>query len=123
MTLKVITLHKSNHRQAAPTLRKIADEIEAGEYGKVGSIAVALLGDRLEVFAAGPDADGTAVACLLQAGAKVFLLTKGGVATTGNWTGAYGEFFIAWCPMPKRNKQRERELGLSPTNPCTSTGD
>jgi hypothetical protein len=46
--------------------------------------------------------------------AKVQLLTIGAVATSGNWTGAYGEFYVAWCPLPKRNKAKERELGVLP---------
>jgi hypothetical protein len=68
--LNVVVLHESNYRQPAATLRVIADEIEAGVYGHVGSLAVALLGDRLEVFAAGQDSDPTSAACVLQAGAN-----------------------------------------------------
>lgn len=81
--MKVITLHEHNYRQAAPTLRKIADEIEAGDYGAVGTVAIALLGDRLEVFAAGPDSDGTSAACVLQAGANKIInaLVNHGVDT------------------------------------------
>lgn len=44
--------------------------------------------------------------------AKVLLLTKGGIAVSGNWTGRLGEFFCAWAPLPKRDKKRERELGF-----------
>lgn len=33
-------------------------------------------------------------------GAKMLLRTIGGVAVTGNWYGAYGFAFIAWCPLP-----------------------
>lgn len=49
--------------------------------------------------------------------AKVFLLTRGFVAVVGNWRGAYGEQFIAWAPMLKRNKDTERRLGLLPAKP------
>ncbi|HET8870311.1 MAG TPA: hypothetical protein VFM48_07690 [Aquabacterium sp.] len=42
--------------------------------------------------------------------AKVWLLTKGNVAVTGNWHGEIGEFYKAWCPMPKRNKELEKQL-------------
>jgi hypothetical protein len=42
--------------------------------------------------------------------AKVQLLTKGRIATHGQWTGAYGEQFIAWAPMPKRDKKTEARL-------------
>lgn len=34
-------------------------------------------------------------------GAKVLLKTRGGTCVTGNWYGALGEAFTAWCPMPK----------------------
>lgn len=44
--------------------------------------------------------------------AKVFLLTVGRVAVVGNWQGAYGQSFIAWAPLPKRDKEQEARLGL-----------
>lgn len=68
MTAEVITLYETNFREPVATLRKIADEIERGEYGEVGCLAVALLGDTFEVFGAGVDSDGPAVSTLLQAG-------------------------------------------------------
>jgi hypothetical protein len=49
--------------------------------------------------------------------AKVQLLTIGRTTATGNWYGRYGEHFIAWCPLPKRDKRKEAELiaaGLIP---------
>lgn len=42
--------------------------------------------------------------------AKVWLLTRGRIAVPGNWAGAYGESFIAWAPMPKRDKDIENRL-------------
>lgn len=41
-------------------------------------------------------------------GAKVLLLTIGGICVTGNWSddGRY----LAWAPMPKRNKEIEECL-------------
>lgn len=68
MTATVAVLHKSNFRQVVPTLRALADEIEAGKYGEVGCVAVAVLGDTLEVFGMGPDSEGPSVAALFQAG-------------------------------------------------------
>lgn len=47
--------------------------------------------------------------------AKSLLLTVGRVAVIGQWYGEYGEHFIAYSPMPKRDKQREKELGLRET--------
>lgn len=43
---------------------------------------------------------------------KVLLLTAGRVAVTGNWYGPYGRHFIAWAPLPKRDKEQEARLGL-----------
>lgn len=34
-------------------------------------------------------------------GAKVLLLTIGGICITGTWSGALGQYFVAWSPMPK----------------------
>lgn len=41
---------------------------------------------------------------------KVHLLTVGRIATHGNWSGGYGQYFIAWAPVPKRNKALEEQL-------------
>ena len=43
-------------------------------------------------------------------GTKLLLLTVGGVAVISNWEGEFGEQFIAWSPLPKRNKMLESEL-------------
>lgn len=39
---------------------------------------------------------------------KMLLLNLGGVAIIGNWYGKLGEHFLAWCPLPKRDKVAER---------------
>ncbi len=73
MTAEATNLHvlmPSNFRQVVPTLRKIADLIEAGDFGEVSSIGIVLLGDTCEVFGAGPDSDACTSACLRQAGAQ-----------------------------------------------------
>lgn len=67
MNLSVI--YASNFREVVPTLRKIADSIEAGEFGEVNEMALVIMGDKLEVFGAGPTCDGASIALLLQAGA------------------------------------------------------
>lgn len=43
-------------------------------------------------------------------GAKMLLLTVGGICVSGRWYGALGENFLAWSPMPKRNRDAERSL-------------
>lgn len=41
-------------------------------------------------------------------GAKVLLLTIGGVCVVGAWQD--NGFFIGWHPLPKRDKQKEATL-------------
>lgn len=42
--------------------------------------------------------------------AKMLLLTVGGVLVTGSWHGCLGEFFLAYSPLPKRDKDLEDKL-------------
>ena len=68
MTAEVVQLRKSNFRDAAATLRVLADEIEDGVYGKVGCVGVVVLGDKLSVFGMGKDSEASSVALVLHAG-------------------------------------------------------
>lgn len=68
MVAEVVTLHESNFRDPAATLRVIANEIEAGKYGGVGCVGVVILGNTMEVFGAGIDSEGPSVGMLLHAG-------------------------------------------------------
>lgn len=43
-------------------------------------------------------------------GAKVQLLTVGGISVTGQWYGEHGQYFMAWAPLLKRDKAREAEI-------------
>jgi hypothetical protein len=45
-------------------------------------------------------------------GKTVMLLTTGGVSTKGKWEGDYGVHYKAWYPLPKRDKELEKKLGL-----------
>lgn len=51
-----------------------------------------------------------------HAGQKLQLLTVGGIATTGQWSGELGETFVGWAPLLKINHEevarviRERNL-------------
>lgn len=45
-----------------------------------------------------------------SASKKVLLLTTGKVATIGIW--GNGKGVIAWTPLPKRDKQLEKDKGL-----------
>lgn len=66
--LNVVPIYESNMRDPVAFLRKIADEIEAGDFGAVGCLALVLLGDKMEVFAAGIDSEAPSAALLLHAG-------------------------------------------------------
>lgn len=58
-------LYPSNHRDPVATLRLIADEIEAGNYGDVSAIGVAMLSDTIDVFGMGPEADAATISVIL----------------------------------------------------------
>jgi hypothetical protein len=40
------------------------------------------------------------------------LLTKGGKQVVGLWSGKFGEQYIAWAGLIKRDKDKERTLGI-----------
>lgn len=68
MTAEIHTIYNSNMRDPVATLRKIADQIEAGDYGSVGCAGLVLLGDKMKVFGMGEDSEGPSVGMLLHAG-------------------------------------------------------
>lgn len=68
MSADIHTLYNSNMRDPVATLRKIADQIEAGDYGDVGCAGLVLLGNRMEVFGMGSDSEAPSVGLLLHAG-------------------------------------------------------
>lgn len=67
---EVTHLYPSNFRDPVQTLREIASAIESGKYGDVGCVAVALLGDTLEVFGLGKDSEGPTVHLMLCTAAR-----------------------------------------------------
>lgn len=68
MPAEVVTLRETNFRQAAQTMRVIADEIDAGTYGRVASVAIVILGDKLDVFGCGPESEAASISLMLRAG-------------------------------------------------------
>ena len=68
MSAEVVQLHDSNFRDTVAELRRLADEIERGDYGPVGSAALVIMGDTLEVFRMGEDAEACSIGMLLHAG-------------------------------------------------------
>lgn len=74
-------IYETNFRDVAAMLRKTADDIEANEYGPIGTAALVLFGNRLEVFGFGPDCDGGSVSLILQAANNILLMP---IITHGN---------------------------------------
>lgn len=66
---EVVSIYETNFRDIPSMLRKLADDIEANEFGPVGEAAVVIMGDTLEVFGWGEIQDGSSSAVMLQAGA------------------------------------------------------
>lgn len=52
-------------------------------------------------------------------GAKVLLLTVGGVCVVGQWRDNAG--FTAWSPMPKRNRTKESSIACNVANDLTNS--
>ena len=65
---EVVTLFESNYRDPAATLRRLADQIEAGDFGDVGCAGLVILGNSCEVFGMGRDSEAPSVGMLLHAG-------------------------------------------------------
>lgn len=67
--LKVVgEIKPPEYKDPVKMLRNLADEIEAGDYGTVHTIAIATFGDAgLDVFGGGDDSIGTTVAMVFQA--------------------------------------------------------
>lgn len=63
----VVSLYPSNFRDVPATLRQIADQIEKGQFGEVGSTAVVILRDTMDVFGLGEDSEPCAIGMLLHA--------------------------------------------------------
>ena len=72
MTLSVVNFPVPDYRDPVKALRNLADEIEAGEFGDVGSCGVVVFGNTMEVFGSGPDSDGPTIALLFAAAAQRF---------------------------------------------------
>lgn len=70
--LKVVEFPPSAIRDPVLCLRDLADAIEAGEHGEVGTVAIAVFGDTLEVLGSGPDSDAPTCALVFHAAALRF---------------------------------------------------
>lgn len=65
--LKIVDFPHSPLHDVPTKLRELADDIEQGVYGGVGSCGVAILGNTFEVFGFGEDSAGPAIATLFHA--------------------------------------------------------
>ena len=70
--LNVVQFPAFDYRDPAKTLRNLADDIDAGKFGEVGSCGVVVFGDTMEVFGSGVDSDGPTIALLFSAAAHRF---------------------------------------------------
>lgn len=74
--LKIATIYESNYRDAAATLRVVADDIENGTHGDVGTCALVVLSDTgMHVFGMGPESEAPSVGMLFHAAALRFTKT------------------------------------------------
>lgn len=69
---KLVQFPTPDYRDPVKALRNLADEIESGKWGEVGSCGVVVMGDTMEVFGSGLDSDGPAIALLFAAAAHRF---------------------------------------------------
>ena len=72
MALNVVDFPTPDYRDPVKALRNLADQIEAGDFGDVGSCGVVIFGDAMEVFGSGADSDGPTIALLFSAAAHRF---------------------------------------------------
>lgn len=63
--MKVVQYPNANLRDAPAVLRAIADQVERGDFGDVGEVAVVLAGDSLNVFGFGKRQDTTSTHYML----------------------------------------------------------
>lgn len=72
MSLNVVQFPVPDYRDPVKALRNLADEIERGDYGEVGSCGVVVFGNTMEVFGSGVDSDAPTIALLFTAAAHRF---------------------------------------------------
>ncbi len=70
--LKVVKFPVPDYKDPVTMLRNLADQIEAGEFGEVNTIAIATFGESLECFGGGADSEAPTVALLFNAAGMRF---------------------------------------------------
>lgn len=66
--MPVTALPVTDRRDPVAMLRDVADAIERGDHGEVGTLGIVVMGNTVEVFGAGVDYAACSVALLLHAG-------------------------------------------------------
>jgi hypothetical protein len=70
--LNVIDFPVPDYREPVKSLRNLADQIEAGDFGEVTSCGVVIFGDTMDVFGSGTDSAAPTIALLFNAAAHRF---------------------------------------------------
>lgn len=70
--LNVVDFPVPDYKNPVMMLRNLADEIEAGVFGEVNSIAIVTFGDGLNIFGGGCDSEAPTIALLCQAASHRF---------------------------------------------------
>jgi len=73
MELTVVDFPGVDLRDPVKGMRNLADQIEAGDFGAVGSCGVVIFGDTMEVAGFGIDSDGPTMSLLFSAAAHRFV--------------------------------------------------
>ena len=72
MSAQLVEFPVPDYKCPVKALRNLADDIERGKFGEVGSCGVVVFGDTMEVFGSGGDSDSTTIALLFSAAAHRF---------------------------------------------------
>jgi len=84
VTVKVLGFKREGWRDAAKTLRKVADDLDAGEYPECAVGALTLIGakGKVTVFGLGPKCDDLQCLCAMRPGEqKLIDVLLGGVGS------------------------------------------
>lgn len=71
-SLNVVTFPVPDYKDPVKALRNLADQIESGDFGDIGSCGVVLFGDKMDVFGSGPDSEASVISLLFSAAALRF---------------------------------------------------
>lgn len=70
----ILEFNAPDYRNPVKALRNLADQIEAGKFGEVGSCGVVIFGDTLEIFGSGAENDRQTISLLFAAAINRFAI-------------------------------------------------